>query len=168
MRSQPVDPLSPRWDLGIIPCTAGKHADGVTPLTLYKGSVFSLMMRHAQQRCDHILIMSAKYGLLRLDDPVSYYDAYLPELEERQREALAFKIRAQLAEGIPQTLRKPWSERRILSYLPHAYQALLTERAASPALRHLFRRPYAGIGMLTQAAILAAEISTYGQSPARR
>ena len=158
--------LSPRWDLGIIPCTAGKHADGVTPLTLYKGSAFSLMMRHARQRCDHILIMSAKYGLLRLDDPVSYYDAYLPELTEQQRQNLRLKLRAQLAETIPQSLYKDWPQRRVLSYLPKAYQDFL--HLETQKYRHVFHRPYQGLNMLRLSACLSAEIELYGKSPARR
>lgn len=166
MRDQPVDPLSPRWDLGIIPCTAGKNPDGVTPLTLYKGATFQTMVKHACQRCDHLLILSAKYGLLRITDPVSYYDAYLPELDDRARQALRLKVRAQLAEGIPQALRKPWGSRRVLSYLPHAYDEFL--RLEAPAFRHVFRRPYAGQNMLTLLATLTAEIQAYGKQPSMR
>ena len=167
MRSQPVDPLSPRWDLGIIPCTSGKHADGVTPLTLYKGGPFATMIRHAQQRCDHVLIMSAKFGLLRLDDPVSYYDAYLPKLPPQMRERLRERTAGQLAENIPQALRKPWNERRVLSYLPEAYHDFLMVVAAE-SYKHVFRRPYAHLGMLTMIATLSAEIACYGSSPSRR
>lgn len=161
-----VDPLRPRWDLGIIPCTSGKHAEGVTPLTLYKGSGFSLMMRHAQQRCDHILIMSAKFGLIPLDAPVAYYDAYLPTLSPQMRERLRVMVKAQLAEDIPKALRKPWGDRRVLSYLPEAYYAFLTE--VHPGVACRIRRPYKGLGMLRLSACLAAEIEAYGKNPARR
>ena len=83
------------YDIGVIPCTSGKRPEGLTPLTLYKGLPFSLMMRHAQQRCRVILIMSAKYGLLELTDPVSWYEAYLPELSASERGKLLSLLRAQ-------------------------------------------------------------------------
>lgn len=161
-----IDPLSPRWDLGIIPCTSGKNPEGVTPLTLYKGGPFATMVRHAQQRCDHILIMSAKFGLIPTDAPVSYYDTYLPNLSPQMRERLRVQVRAQFAEGVPQALRKPWSERRVLSYLPEAYYDFLLE--AHPTYAQRFRRPYKGMGMLRLIACLSAEIAVYGKSPSRR
>lgn len=166
MRSHPVDPLSPRWDLGVIPCTASKRADGVTPLTLYKGPIFKAMVTHACQRCDHILIMSAKFGLLRLDDPVSYYDTYLPDLSPQMREHLKVQVRAQIAEGIPQALRKPWAARRVLSYLPEAYYQFLLEAAPGPV--GTWSRPYKGLAMFGLINCLSAEIAGYGSSYARR
>lgn len=166
MRTQPVDPLAPRWDLGVIPCTSGKNPDGVTPTTLYKGTLFANMMKHAVQRCDHVLIMSAKFGLLRLDDPVSYYDAYLPDLSPQMRERLKVRVRAQLAEGIPQTLSKPWDQRRVISYLPKAYHAFLLE--ASPAVAQRMRRPFEGMGMFRLVNCLSAEVACYGKSPSCR
>lgn len=166
MRNQAVEPLSPRWDLGVIPCTAGKNPDGVTPLTLYKGSMFGAMMKHAQQRCDHVLIMSAKFGLLRLNDPVAYYDTYLPDLSPQMRERLKVRVRAQIAEGIPQALRKPWTERRVLSYLPEAYYQFLLEAATGPV--SFWSRPYKGLAMFGLINCLTAEIAGYGSQPSRR
>ena len=52
------------WDVGIIPCTKSKWSTGLTPLSLYKGAAFSMMMKHSSQRCNNILIFSAKYGFL--------------------------------------------------------------------------------------------------------
>jgi hypothetical protein len=151
--------MKPRYDVGIIACTRGKNPTGLTPLTLYKGTPFVVAMRHAQQRCGTILILSAKYGLLRTDDPVSYYDAYIPDLDAQGRQALVDRIRAE-----------PWVElyagKRILSYLPEAYFKLLAE--AKPALAATISRPYRGLNMLALARTLSNEQKGYGIYPQRR
>lgn len=154
--------MKPRtYDFGLIPCTSGKRPDGLTPLTLYKGGPFSLMMRHAQQRCGEILIMSAKYGLLGLQDPVRYYDAYLPDLTEAERAALAWRIKSSeklLGASAPGT--------RILSYLPRAYHEFLA--GAKPEIVGALKRPYANLPSLSLYAVLSHEIKNYGTHPARR
>lgn len=155
---------SPRYDVGIIPCTAGKHAEGMTARTLYKGGGFATMMRHAAQRCDKVLIMSAKFGLITLDAPVSYYDAYLPDLSPQMRERLIVRMGKQVDElvwgGMPEG-QMP----RILSYLPQAYyETLIIARPISDFVL----RPYKKLGMLKLTACLSAEIAGYGHTFQRR
>ena len=151
--------LRPRYQIGLIPCTSGKKAGGRTPLTLYKGPGFSTMMKHAQQRCDVIMIMSARYGLLGLNDPVSYYDAYLPDLDDDARSALMERVRCAVLPG--------WDCRSpILSYLPKAYHEFLVQ--AKPALTRKLRRPYSNLGMLHLPTVLSNEVKGYGTNPARR
>jgi len=117
------------------------------------------MMRHAQQRCDKILIMSAKYGLLEMDSPVSYYDAYLPTLTEAERARLVEQLRCQIVPG--------WDcSSRVLSYLPKAYYEFLAE--VKPALASKLHRPYRKLPMLTLYKILSNEVTHYGIHPARR
>lgn len=149
-----------RWAVGLVACSASKRPDGLTPLTLYKGSPFSITMQHACQRCDRVLIMSAKYGLLDLSDPVRYYDTYLGDLDERQRAALCQRIRdgGKLSGVDPKV--------RILSYVPEVYHELLIE--ALPHLAPQIRRPYAHIRSLTMLAILSKETRNYGSNPSRR
>ena len=146
-----------RWHVGLIPCTNGKNPAGLTPATLYRGGTFSLMMKHASQRCDEIIIMSARYGLLRLSDPVRWYDAYLPNLSPEERAELIVKLQGQAAmlEG-----------RRILSYLTHAYAACFEE--ALPSIKA--RRPYAGLPHMPAIfqLVLTNEVRNYGTNPARR
>lgn len=155
------------YDVAIIPCTSGKHANGLTPLTLYKGGPFKLMMRHAQQRTHSILIMSAKYGLLRLDDPVSYYDAYLPDLDATGRAELIERIRNRpLVELLLPGEQREDDQPLVLSYLPKAYHQLLME--ALEFSKSKYRRPYANLGMLSLFAVLSNEIKNYGKLPARR
>jgi hypothetical protein len=145
------------WDLGIIPCTSGKRPAGLTPLTLYKGGPFALSLRHAQQRCHQVMIMSAHYGLLRLSDPIRYYDAYLPTLTPEQRGALLGRLKHQL----PQL-----AGLRVLSYLPKAYYLALLE--ADPTIVARFQRPYRKLPSLVLFKTLSNEIKHYGIHPARR
>ena len=153
--------MNATYDAAIIPCTSGKRPDGMTPLTLYKGGPFSLMMRHAAQRCQVILIMSAKYGLLWTDDPVRYYDAYLPDLNADQRKALIYRIRSK-----PDMDMVFGPGRRVLSYLPKAYAELLAE--ALPAAVPVIHRPYSNLPSLSLFKVLSNEIRNYGTQPSRR
>lgn len=146
-----------QFQLALIPCTAKKNAIGMTPLTLYKGGPFALMMKHAQQRADTILIMSAKYGLLHLSDPVRYYDAYVPNLSQVERVALIERIKKQAQDlGSLSTL----------SYLPRAYFEVLAE--AAPEWSKTIRRPYKTLPSLTLFKVLSNEIKSYGVTPSRR
>lgn len=152
--------LSDHYDVGIIPCTSKKRPEGATPVSLYMGTTFSLMMRHAQQRCETVLVLSARYGLLRLTDPVAYYDQHLERLTSQERAALIYRISA-----------KPWVDlyagKRILSYLPNAYFDVLAE--AKPALAATIRRPYRSVfNNPTIRELLSWEIKNYGKNPAVR
>lgn len=146
------------YDIGVIPCTSGKRPEGLTPLTLYKGGPFSLMMRHAQQRCRVILIMSAKYGLLELTDPVSWYEAYLPELSASERGKLLSLLRAQAL--------KKLVGRKVLWYPSRGYWEAMAE--ACPEVIPSVIRPYRKLPSLRLFKVLSNEIKNYGQFPARR
>lgn len=150
-----------RYDVALIPCTASKHPTGRTPLTLYKGGPFSLMIRHAQQRAGLILIMSAKYGLIDVNADVFFYNAYLPDLTPQARARLIVRLRQQIDER--HTL---FTEGRVLSYLSKAYFTALEE--AAPAMASKLRRPYKKLPMLPLFKILSNEIKHYGQHPSRR
>lgn len=147
-----------RYDVGIIPCTSKKNPNGQTPLTLYKGVSFSMMMRHAQQRCDVILIMSAKYGLIGLDEPIRWYEAYLPNLPEEDRKILLAKLREQ---AIAKLLGK-----KVLWYPSKVYWETLLE--AFPRIAENIRRPYRKLGNLRLYKVLSNEIKNYDTLPARR
>jgi hypothetical protein len=125
------------------------------PLTLYRGTVFRMMMKHAQQRCDAIVIVSAKYGLLGLRSQVAYYDTYLPDLDQQQRATLVTVVEAQLPTYIGH--REP-----VLSYLPEAYASLPTDAVKGARVQPNIRRPYKGIRLLTLLQILSNEIKHYG------
>ena len=143
--------MSKLYELAIIACTATKNPMGKTAMTLYRGGPFSLNVRHAQMRADKLLIMSAKYGLLRPDDPVEYYDLYLPDLFGFEREELVELVSQQ---GKALELLKVG---RAISYLPLAYFALLEE--ALPAFAERMDRPFKGVGMMRAWKIMSEELA---------
>lgn len=155
------------YDVALIPCTAKKNPEGLTPLTLYRGSVFSTTMRHAQQRAATIIIMSAKYGLLHLSDPVRYYDTYIGDLTPDQRKALVYRIQNKpFVELLLPAKERPDDQPRILSYLPAAYWEVFAE--ALPGFAKNVRRPYKSLPMLKLISVLSNEIKNYGKNPGRR
>ncbi len=125
------------------------------------------MMRHARQRCDHIFIMSACYGLIPEEHPVQYYDTYLGDLGPVERADYLRHLGEQSADVRSLLDIKPDGSRyQVLSYLPQLYHDTLME--ADPLLHHWYRRPYAHVRSLTMFAILSKEINNYGHLPARR
>ena len=144
--------MKPPYASALVACSAKKNPYATTARSLYRGSLFMLSMRHAMHKAERVLIMSAKYGLLRPEDQVRHYDAYLPELSAAERAALLARIRAQ-ADLVT-------SSGRLLSYLPAAYWELLAE--ALPELEGKTDRPYKGIRLLTLCARLAGEIKAEG------
>ena len=161
----------PRWDLGIIPCSSTKDPNAVTAQTLYRGGPFATMMKHARQRCDKIFIMSARYGLLALDDPVVWYEAYLPDLTANERRFLAQRIEDQLSFE-----KAVLPGASVLSYLPLAYHQFLRgtlgvgELAVDPDFTEhwRYRRPYHNLPSLVMMSTLVHETRNYGTHPARR
>lgn len=151
--------ITDHWDVGLIPCTKAKKPTGINARTLYRGGTFSLLMRHAHQRCDKVMIMSAKYGLVDLDHPMQYYDQFVDAQTTQERLELLAKVRGQIQElkGL-----------RVISYLWHSYHSILVE--ADPTIANQLRRPYKGIPTMPAylQAIITREISNYGSRPSRR
>lgn len=150
-----------RWDIALIPCTKSKNPQATTARMLYKSAGFTLMMKHAAQRTDRILIMSAKYALLELSDQVANYDAYLPTLSRSERQALLDRIWDQTRQ------RQLITGKRVLSYLPKAYHDALVEVGAISEAKH-YARPYKNLNMMALFATLKRETENYGKKPSRR
>ena len=148
-----------RYDLGLVACTRAKNPTGINARTLYRGGTFSLIMRHAMQRCDRVMIMSGKYGLLNMDDPIRYYDTFVNTLTAEERAALIERCRVQL---------QPLRGLRVLSYLWIPYYSLLLEADATIAAG--FHRPYNGLPTMpaTLQKTLTREVTNYGTHPSRR
>ncbi len=123
------------------------------------------MMTHARQRCSRIYIMSAKYGLIHEETQIEYYDTYLGNLTQDERDVYITMLAAQ-SQDLRSQLDPGGRRFKILSYLPHAYHEALME--ADPLMHWWYRRPYAGIRSLTMLSILTKETKNYGINPARR
>jgi len=148
-----------RWDVALIPCTRGKNPVGVSAATLYRGGTFSLIMRHAAQRTDRVLIVSALHGIIPLDFPMRYYDRFLLNLSDAERSKLIETVRPQM---------EPLRGLRVLSYLWIPYHQVLFE--ANAQIAQGFWRPYLGLPTFpaTLQKTLTREVSNYGQITSRR
>jgi hypothetical protein len=151
---------APRYDLALIPCAHNKNPTGVNPRTLYRSTVFITSLRHALQRCDRILILSSKYGLIRPDDPVSYYEAYLPTLTQQQLSTLREKLFLQW--GIHQLERVPPS--RVLCYLSKSYYEILATTTHFSTWSLGLLRPYKTLGNVQLIKALCHEIREFETS----
>lgn len=139
-------PLTGRFDVAIIPCGGAKHPPSpygpYKAALLYKGTPFRKNLEHAQIFAERVLILSAKYGLVDLDDKIEWYEAYLPDLDVRERWILHNRIKDQYI--FKHLNRMHATGGQFVSYLPKAYQEALD--AALPWLQP--SRPYAGLTML--------------------
>lgn len=143
-----------RYDIGLIPCTATKNPHGLTPLTLYKGGPFSLMVNHARQRCKRIVIMSAKYGLLEENAKVQYYDTFIGDLNEDERRALVRNVQLSF-------LFDGWQGASILSYLWKPYWAVFNQALQEfPGLKVRVATPYMGTPSLVLYKVLSNELKS--------
>lgn len=146
------------YDLAILPCSARKDPYGTTALSLYKSGRTLMILKHARQRARGFIFMSAKYGLLRPDDPVSNYDEFLGAFTGPQRDALAQVIREQIKAGIL------GDGGRILSYVPIDYLRLLL--TADPGV---IRAPYLGLALFDFNKVISNETKNHARGyPSRR
>lgn len=148
------------YALALIPCSKRKNAVGITPLTLYTSTSFVTALRHAQQRCDQVLVVSAKYGFLQLQERIAHYEAYLPDLDLSQRAALAVEMRARMIEL--QVLQTP--PQQVISYLPAAYFDFLASIDIARDWALQINRPYKRLGFLKVMKVLTDEIRNYPTS----
>ncbi len=65
--------------VGIIPCAAAKHQQTAQAEFLYESQNFQAQLECAKSNCDEVLILSAKHGLLSLDEWVEPYDVKMGE-----------------------------------------------------------------------------------------
>ncbi len=128
-----------KFRLGLIPC-GGKKRKELADLRadqLYIGSIFQVIFRHALQNCDEVLIMSARFGLVRVDQRLPYYEAFVKTISIEERRNLIELLQSQ-DPGL-------WP-RPVCSYLPEAYWQIVEQ--AIPSAR-FFQRPYKGLRLTT-------------------
>ena len=81
----------------LLACAAKKGPSKTRADKLYTSALFQLSLQYARQlRPDATFILSAKHGLLRLDDQVEPYNMSLNEMSAAQRKAWASRVVDQL------------------------------------------------------------------------
>ncbi len=81
----------------LISCVSKKRTTRAKAAELYTSTLFKYNLQYARQlNPDVIFILSAKYGLLALNDEVDPYDATLNKMAAGERKAWAAKVIKQL------------------------------------------------------------------------
>ncbi len=81
----------------LISCVSKKLKNKARAEDLYISDLFKLSLEYARkQKPDDIFILSAKYGLLALDDEIEIYDETLNKMKINQRKDWARKVVEQL------------------------------------------------------------------------
>ena len=86
-----------------ISCVKSKKNKPSKASELYTSTLFKYSLRYALSltKRDKIFILSAKYGLVKLDDIIQPYELSLKNMNKRQRKEWAYKVYKQLVrEGI--------------------------------------------------------------------
>ena len=84
--------------IALISCVSKKRSSASKAADLYTSALFKLNLQYARQlNPDDIYILSAKYGLVALDDEIEPYDVTLNTMGVTERKAWANKVIEQLA-----------------------------------------------------------------------
>jgi hypothetical protein len=69
---------------------------------MYQASdLFRKAYSYAIKHCDHVAILSAKYGLVLPDDEIDPYDQTLPSMSVAQQEEWTRRVYAQMKDRLP-------------------------------------------------------------------
>lgn len=78
--------------IGIVACSKTKSDHAGPALELYTSPLFRLSVRYAIQHCEHVYIVSAKHGLVDLEDVLEPYDVTVRGMAKREREMWAADV----------------------------------------------------------------------------
>ncbi|HKX35955.1 MAG TPA: hypothetical protein VJM79_04725 [Rhizorhapis sp.] len=87
--------------LGLIACSKSKGRHASLALLLYKGALFQKSMALARRTHDAVAILSAKHGLVDLDETIAPYEMTLNNMPKADRQAWAARTRAQILARYP-------------------------------------------------------------------
>lgn len=124
------DGRNARADYVVIPCGAAKASEPTTVENMYQGSMFKDALATARQLFtdDRILVLSAKYGLMSLDDFIEPYDVKLGDPGSISSDYLVPDISDKIV--VPGSFdNAPLAS--VMSLLPNDYHKLLNEGLAA-------------------------------------
>lgn len=132
-------------DLLIISCSATKkHGTGLTPaIELYDGPAFRILRNHLNKMSmhPHILILSAKHGLIDAYDPLYYYDV---KMNRNRALEISSQVQSYINDNIPDGVYNKvriWAGKNYLLALPKTFlirhNIEIAEGPIGIKLRHL-------------------------------
>ena len=143
--------------LFLIACAKTKRNTRSPARDLYRSPLFLKSLAYAEQHADDVLIVSAKHGLVELDDELDPYDLTIGDLDRSGRAWLSGKIDGAFARWRSRTL--PILERGSIQVLAgDAYvRALMPTAVGSLG----FRTPLAGLQIGERLAWLNTRLRPY-------
>jgi hypothetical protein len=84
--------------IGLVGCGKSKQAHAAPARDLYTGALFRKSLAYAEARCSVVYVLSAKHGLLALDQVVEPYDLTLSSQRCSERVTWARGVWSQLCE----------------------------------------------------------------------
>lgn len=83
--------------VGLVPCTKSKKYYPCPARIMYSASpIFRWTLKYALSTCDKVYILSAKHGLLELDDIINFYNVSFDESSIEERKEWAGKVLSDL------------------------------------------------------------------------
>lgn len=82
--------------VGLVSCSAQKLDRAAPARELYCSALFRLSLAYATARADAVYVLSAKYGLVELDQVLAPYDLKLDALSAAGRRAWGARVAAEL------------------------------------------------------------------------
>jgi len=102
----------------IIGCSSRKKSFPCRALNMYQGALFKKAKRYAEIRGKEILILSAKYGLLKPDQKIEPYNLSLNSFSVAEKKAWAEKVTRQMSEIEIKTPIIVFAGRNYYQFLP--------------------------------------------------
>lgn len=138
----------------VVPCSGAKAlGERLSARERYTGSLHRLAMQAglALTAPERVRILSARYGLLRLDDPTAPYDVELGKLSRDDHRALCSKVHCEACSMYWEDGKQPgYVMAPVVALVPRAYLDVLRR---SPLLDRALVAPLAdcdGIGRMRQ------------------
>lgn len=103
--------------VGLIACSKSKGPSPAPARSLYRGALFRKSLAYAEATCDAVVILSAKFMVVKPDDVIPPYDASLYEMTKAEKQNWADQVVIQLAAMFPAAT--------LVYFTPDAYEEML-------------------------------------------
>lgn len=152
------------YRFALLACSAGKLDRPAPARELYTGQLFRLSLQVAEALADTVLVLSAKHGVVTLDQVLAPYDLSLADLQKHQREHWGANVVTDLLRrfGVKDRASRHEGEAvgaGVLCLAPQSYVSALGFWYVRPA------QPLKGLGIGQQKAALARMLKEAQPSP---
>jgi len=83
--------------IGLLSCSAQKLPRAAPAARLYSSTLFQMSLRYLLRTCSRVYVLSAKHGLVNLDDVLEPYDLQLTKLSLVEQRRWGMRVVSELA-----------------------------------------------------------------------